>query len=126
MTEPAPQSYIHYDPNRVDYSLTDEELQNLANAGNSNWKDFFIFCLAVGIPCAINAAVEISKQDTFVSTLSFNVNLIVGILGIILGAAFGIAWHRTRTTTDSLIEKIKNKPKVPVTPSFMNVGALDQ
>ena len=30
MTESAPQSFIHYDPNRIDYSLSEEELHNLA------------------------------------------------------------------------------------------------
>ena len=126
MTEQAHQSYIHYDPNRVDYSLSGEELQNLAKAGQNNWKDFCIFCLAVGIPCTINAVVEVSKQEVFSPTLSFNINLVVGIVGIFLGIAFANAWQKSRDTVSNLIEKIKNKPKVPVSPSFMNVGALDQ
>ena len=93
---------------------------------NNNWKDFCIFCFALGIPCAINAVVEVSKQETFVSTLSFNINLIIGIVGIFLGVAFAIAWRNSRVTVRSLMEKIKSKPKMPITPSFMNVGALEQ
>ena len=126
MTEQASQSYIHYDPKRIDYSLSEEELQNLASAGQNSWKDFCVFCFAVGIPCTINAVVEINKQVTFSPTLSFNINLVVGIVGIFLGIAFAIAWKKSKTTVSNLIEKIKNKPKVPISPSFMNVGALDQ
>jgi len=124
MTEQLHHSYIHYDPSRVDYSLSEEELQNLANGGQNNWKDFCIFCFAVGIPCMINAIVEVSKQEKFVSTLSFNINLVVGLIGILLGAAFAVAWKKSRVTVNDLIRKIKDKPKIPVPPSFLNIGAL--
>ena len=126
MTEQAPQSFIHYDPNRVDYSLSEEELQNLTDSGQNSWKDFCIFCFAVGIPCIINAIVEVNKQTTFNPTLSFNINLVIGIVCIFLGVAFAIAWAKSRTKVCNLIEKIKNKPKVPISPSFLNVGALEQ
>ena len=63
MTEQASQSYIHYDPNRIDYSLSEEELQNLANAGQNSWKDFCIFCFAVGIPCTINGVFSASVHE---------------------------------------------------------------
>ena len=126
MTEQTHQSYIHYDPERIDYSLSLVELENIANAGQNTWKDFCIFCFAVGIPCTINAMVEVGKQEVFVPTLSFNINLVVGIIGIIIGIAFAFAWKKSSVTVSNLLEKIKNKPKVPISPSFMNVGALNQ
>jgi hypothetical protein len=126
MTEQTPQSYIHYDPERVDYSLTEQELQNLASAGHNNWKDFCISCFALGVPCAINAIVEFSKQETFSSTLSFNINVIIAVVGLFLAVAFAVLWRNSRVTVKSLLDKIKNKPKMPITASFLNVGPLNQ
>ena len=126
MTEQAPQSFIHYDPERIDYSLSEEELTNIANAGQNSWKDFCILCFAVGIPCTINAVVEVSKQVTFNPTLSFNINLVIGIVGIFLGIAFAFAWKKSAVTVSDLLEKIKKKSKMPISPSLLHIGALEQ
>jgi len=126
MSQKTTQAYIHYDPERVDYSMTGQELDQLKNASSNHWKDFCIISFSLGVPCLINAIVEISKQDQFVTTLSFNLNLVVGIIGLFLGIAFAIAWRRSHTSIVKLIEVIKNKPKMPVPPSFVNIGAIEK
>ncbi|MCK9362456.1 MAG: hypothetical protein M0P74_02465 [Syntrophales bacterium] len=117
-------NYIHYDPERVDYSLTPSELENLQTACQSNWKDFFIGSFAVGIPCLINAISEISKQTSYQTTLSINLNLISGILGIIMGVFFLIGWNKTKTDISEIIGTIKEKPKIPFIPGVSNVGPM--
>ena len=42
-------SYIHYDLERVDYSVSKSELENIKNVGQNYWKDFSLPCLAIGI-----------------------------------------------------------------------------
>ena len=124
MNNPSTKSYIHYDPERVDYSLTKDELENIKNIGQNNWKDFTIACLSIGIPCLINGISEIRSQASFHITLSMNLNLIVGIIGIILGLGFLIAWQRSKKSINDIIERIKNKPRIEFTPQVTNVGEI--
>lgn len=107
-------TFIRYDPERVDYALTGEELENLQNNTQSNWKDFSIGSIAVGIPCTINAFTELGKQTIFEPTLSFNINLVIGILGLVLGSIFFILWRKSKRDNLLLLEKIKNKPKISI------------
>lgn len=124
MNSKKAKSYIHYDPERVDFSLTGQELDQIINPSYNYYKDFCILSFALGIPCLINAIVEISKQQKFESTLSFNINLVVGIVGIFLGIFFAFSWSRSHRSTSKIIEKIKNKPKIPFEPSFSNIGEI--
>lgn len=125
MNNPSTKSYIHYDPERVDYSLSKDELENIRHASQNNWKDFSIACLAVGVPCVINAISEIFRQETFKLTLSFNLNLVVGIIGIVLGIAFLLAWQKTKKNLEEIIKTIKDKPKFEFTPSVTNIGEME-
>ena len=124
MNSASPKSYIHYDPERIDFSLTGEELETLKHSSQNSWKDFFIGSFAVGIPCLLNAISEINKQQTFTPTLSLNLNLVLGVVGIVLGAAFLTAWRKTVKDVDRLIAKIKSKPKVEMPPTTSEVGEL--
>jgi len=107
-------TFIRYNPERVDYALTGEELEQLQSVIQNNWKDFCIGSFALGIPCLINAISEVSKQQEFVPTISFNVNLVFGILGLALGTFFLILWKKSKKQVDILLEKIKNKPKISI------------
>lgn len=126
MNNSQPKSFLHYDPVRVDYSVNKEELESLKNASRNNWKDFAIGCLAVGIPCAINALIDVFEEKPFKITLSFNLNAIAGTLGIVLGAAFLVAWFKTKKNLDKIIQTIKNKPKIEFTPRITNVGKIEE
>ena len=124
MTASPARSYIHYDPERIDYSVSKDELQRLRNCSQSNWKDFGVACLAVGLPCVINAISEARGMAQFAPTLSFVLNLVVGIVGIALGIAFVVAWQRTKDDVDAIVTEIKNKPKIDITPSMVDLGAM--
>ena len=112
--ELATRCFIHYDPDRIDYAIGETELDELKQATSNHWKDFCLFCVGVGLPCLLNAfsLVKTSTQNPFSPTLEFTLNLIVGIIGIVLGAAFGVAWYKTGKNADAIINRIKGKPKI--------------
>ena len=116
---------IHYDPTRVDYTLSESELEKIKSASSNTWKDFFILCVSVGAPCSINAIAEIQSQTAFAATLSLNLNLMFGIVGILLAVAFLIAWMKTKTDIDSIIKDIKNKPQIKIDDGLTSVGAIN-
>ncbi|MBM3300633.1 MAG: hypothetical protein FJY85_11830 [Deltaproteobacteria bacterium] len=122
--EPPIRSYIHYDPERTDYSLTGEELKELREGGQNLWKDVCLVAVSVGIPCLINAIAETIQQSSFALTLSMFLNYLVGVLGLALGVVFSIAWRRSHRSLQSLIDAIKHKPKMQIVPDVVNVGAL--
>jgi len=126
---PRIRSYIHYDPERTDYSVTPEEFQRLCAGVQNVWKDACLVLVALGIPAAINAGMEIAKQshlpEGFSITLSIFLNSLVGIVCLILGGIFGIAWRRSHKNFNALVEAIKKKPKMEITlPEAVNVGEL--
>lgn len=53
-----------------------------------------------------------------------NLNLVIGVVGFVLGLAFLTAWLKTRTNISQLIESIKNKPPINIDASLIDVGAL--
>ncbi len=118
--------FMHYDPEIVCYSLTKEELSNIKNVSQNNWKDFSIACFCVGIPCSINAFSEAYKPGQFQVTLSFNLNLVFGILGVVLGIVFLITWLSTKSSIDEIIKGIKNKPKMEIIPQVSNIGKIEE
>lgn len=125
MTNPKARSFIHYDPDRVDYAVNKEELNNIKNAGSNYWKDFGIGCLAVGIPCAINAVPQLLGKPFQVTPWLF-LNSLFGCVGIVLGFVFLIIWFRTKTSLDQIIKTIENKPKILFTPEVTAVGQIEQ
>lgn len=120
----TPANYIHYNPERVDYTVTESELDQLCRSSNS-WKDFTIAAGGVGIPCILNAISIYQAQTTFTPTLAFILNLLVGLVGIALGIAFGIMWSRTTSDINAVKTTIKNKPRIPFqAPAVSNIGQL--
>ena len=72
MNTASPKNYIRYETERVDFSLTGEELETLKNSSQNSWKDFCIGSFAVGVPCLINAISEINKQDSYRFNIHFH------------------------------------------------------
>ena len=105
-------AFIHYDPERVDYAISEGELNELRRCTDNLWKDFCLVFGGLGIPCVVNAINEVRGMQTFNATLSFNLNLVVGIVGIALAIVFGIAWKRTKKSADKIVAAIKDKPKI--------------
>jgi len=107
-------SYIHYDPERVDYTISDSELQSLRDCYANLWKDFCLTCTGIGIPCVINALSIYKRTTPFTPSIDFVLNTIVGLVCIILALAFGIAWWRKSTSASGIIGAIKKKPKIKI------------
>jgi|ERR1700757_782522 len=106
------ESYIHYDPNRVDYTINNYELNLLEQTGNSIWKDIFLASLGIGLPSLINGCVACGKNS---STPILNTEVFMNFLasGISLGLAIIclIVWQKNKRSFKKTIEEIKNKPK---------------
>jgi hypothetical protein len=104
-------SYIHYDPERVDYTISESELQSLKDCYANLWKDFCLAGCGIGVPCVINAISIYKRVTPFAPSIDFVLNTIVGLVCVILGLCFGIAWYRTSTSASDIIDAIKKKPK---------------
>lgn len=111
---PTPLYYICIPTERTDYVVSESELNSLAEGGANCSKDFFFACLGVGLPCVINAIAEIRGMEKFVPTLSFNINLVVGLVGIVLGISFGFSWRKSFVEITKLKNDIKGRPKMRI------------
>jgi len=98
-------SFIRYNPQRVDYSAIEAELNNLREGGQNQWKDFFLISVSLGIPCLINAIHD--TPEPFKLTLALFLNYLVGILGLSLGLVFYFIYRKTRKDFNSVVDAIK-------------------
>jgi hypothetical protein len=114
--------FLHYNLERTDYSIPPEELARLESAGSNLWKDICLISGPLGLSCIIYACAATS--DPFKLNLALFLNYLFGVVGILLSIVFGIAWSKSYTQFSSIIDKIKNKPKMEIIPSTTNVGAL--
>ncbi len=105
-------SFIRYDPTRIDYTVNDSELKSLADSSQNLWKDVCLVSISIGIPCIINAVAD--TKNPFSLTFPLFLNYLFGILGILLGIIFFIAWRKTLNTLKDVINRIKNKPMMAV------------
>lgn len=108
----AAESYIHYQPIRVDYSISDIELGQLCQCSSNHWKDFCLTCAGVGIPCFLNTISLAMKANAQFASADFVLNCIFGLVGLVLALAFAIAWHKTHKGGETIISQIKNKPRM--------------
>jgi hypothetical protein len=119
--------FIHCDTDRVEYSLTKDELENISSAAENVWKDFCIGSISVGIPCLLNAVSEIcSKWPKFDVTLLLFLNVMIGGLGAILGIVFYVMWRKTKKSVRNIVDRIKNKPKVEFHPGISDIGPIEE
>ncbi len=106
-------NYIHYDPSRTDYSINSFELKLIEQTGSSIWKDVFLACLGLGVPCIINAINEYSSlpADSKSFTADIFLNSLFGGFSVVLGIISLIVWQKSKTSFKTVIAGIKNKPK---------------
>ncbi|MDA2929324.1 hypothetical protein MYX84_05150 [Acidobacteria bacterium AH-259-O06] len=121
---PSPRSYIHWNPDRTEYSLTEEELDKVHHGGQSIWKDFCLVSTSVGISTMLNAIATTMSQEDFSLTLSLFLNYLFGVVGVILAICFGIAWYKSHKSVGKVLVAIKNKPKMEIGASTLQVGPL--
>jgi hypothetical protein len=106
------QSIIHYNPTRVDYTVSESELILLENYGNNIWKDVFIATLSLGIPTLINGVISYNKlQPNANLTLEIFINFIVGISCLIVAIVFFFVWRKYSKKFSNIISNIKQKPQ---------------
>jgi hypothetical protein len=110
-------SFIHYNPQRVDYTVSETELNDLRDAGQNLWRDFFLVSISLGISCLINAIHD--TPEPFKLTLALFLNYLFGILGLCLSFVFYGLYRKTSRKFNSIVNAIKNKPiyKLDVTQS---------
>lgn len=109
------ESYIHYDPSRVDYSVNEFELSQLEEHGNTIWKDIFYAAMGIGLPTLINGIVAQSKAtkaepwntEMFLNYLVSGITLSIGILSCVV-------WMKQKRKKVDIISQIKNKPKLAI------------
>lgn len=106
------ESFIHYDPERVDYTINNIELELLQSSGNSIWKDIFLATLGLGFPSLINGfcLVYKLKKDEVIG-LDVFLNFLIGGVAISLCIICLIVWQKNTKSFNKIIEQIKNKPK---------------
>lgn len=114
--------YIHYNPERTDYSITPEELTSLESAGSNFWKDICLVSGPLGLSCIINAIA--ATPSPFQLNLALFLNYLLGALGLVLAVVFGIAWGKSARRFTKIIRQIKEKPRMEVVPSTTNIGAI--
>jgi len=105
-------SYIHYDPNRIDYTINNLELELLEQTGSSVWKDVFLATLGLGIPSLINGLCDYFKRTEDVPlTMDIFFNFLVAAISLILSVICLFVWQKNKKNFNKLIQQIRNKPK---------------
>lgn len=106
-------NFIHYDPNRTDYSVNSFEIELIEQTGNSIWKDVFLGSLGIAIPCLINAISDYNKLTGAAKNFTSDIflNSLFGSVGLILAIISCIVWQRNKKSFKKVIADIKNKPK---------------
>jgi hypothetical protein len=109
-----PVSYLHYRPERVDYSVTGEELERFQTAGQSLSKDVLLVSISLAIPCLINAVEETVSQPGFTLTLPMFLNYLVAVVAVAAAIPSLVLWLRNRRKRDILLKSLSDKPKMMV------------
>lgn len=106
------QSYIHYDPQRVDYTVSNLEMELIQEVGSNIWKDIFLATVGFGLPTLINGYCDYSKltNNDNPGTDIF-LNIILGGISLGISIICLIVWRKNAKSFDALIAQIKNKPR---------------
>lgn len=111
--------YLHYEPERTDYAVSDLELEKLGQGERSIWKDVFLVTLALAVPTLTNAIVAMGDQDQFKITLSIFLNTVIGIISLFICVIAFLAWRQQRREFSSVVEAIKKKPRFEISPGIL-------
>lgn len=112
LNQVATESLIHFNPQRVDYAINENELNALQELGKSLSKEFFFASVGISIPTIINAIIAHNKINTQnPSYWEFVYNLIPGAVFAILSIFFLINWRKEEKRRTDIIVQIKSRPK---------------
>lgn len=101
---------LHYQLERDEYVLTDEELSKLENGIKTPYRDICLTTAGVCIPSIVNASGYI--KDPFVWSLPLFFNAMIGGICFLGAFVLGILWFNNRNTVGKIIKEIRNKPKI--------------
>jgi len=105
------QPIIHYDPQRVDYAVSEQDINALQNSNSSIWKDVFLSSVSLGIATLVNGIVAWQELETNKPlNLNIFINLLVGCVCLILSIISLIVWLKNNNSSAALVEAIKSKP----------------
>ena len=106
------ESFIHYDPLRIDFTVNNIELELLEQSGSSIWKDIFLASFGLGLPSLINGYCDFSKLPSSQNPgIDIFANFLVGGVAICLAIICLIVWQKNNKSFNKLIQQIKNKPR---------------
>jgi len=111
-TTTASRSILHYDPDRIDYAVTESELLQLEEGGGTIWKDFFLASASVFLTSAPNAIGQFAGKGAFQFTAGLFLNSILAGISFVSALAFGLVWSRAGATRRVILAHIRNKPQV--------------
>jgi len=100
---------IHLNNTTTYYTLTDSELIELENLGNSIIKDILFCSIGVFISTIISGTVAILKPDAILST-EILINYLFSSGSFTIGVLTAIIWIKEKKRRDDIIKKIKEKP----------------
>lgn len=101
---------IRYNPARNDYSLSQEEFDQIWSLSENDWKNNTIAVVGIGIPCIVNSAC--SYKD--INSPNFIINALIGFPLLVLGFFFAIQWYKNTDKQKKLKASLENKPKMVV------------
>jgi hypothetical protein len=116
--------FLHIQPERVDYAVSEAELERLRKGEYLIWKDIFLVTVALAIPTLVNAIVETTSQAEFKVTLSILLNFLIGIVSFMFCIIAGVVWYQQQRDLTSVIETIRNKPRHEIPPGVFSVGTV--
>lgn len=108
------QTVIHIDLKKTFYTITLSELVILEEGSSNIWKDVTLACLGLGIPTAINAVVELRKNNPPIFDTEIFVNSLVGSICLVISVIGGILWYRNTSNCKLLIKELKDRPQYKV------------
>lgn len=106
----ATTTLLKYEPNRILYGLSEEDLETIKNSSKNTFKDIAIGCLGLGVPCLINGINGISRYNNskWPSDILLNISVAIATISLFIFCCIYaiITWRRN----NNIYQKIKNRP----------------
>ena len=103
---------LHYQIDRTEYVLTEDELSRLENGSKAPYRDICLATAGIAIPSLINATGYI--KNPFEWSYALFLNSLIGGICLLGAIVLGKLWHTNRNEIYDLIKIIREKPKIEV------------
>jgi hypothetical protein len=103
---------IAYDPVRLDYTVSESELNSIKDARKSDAKDIFILTLGICVPTIVNGILNLIKDNNGPNfPLEAFLNLLIGGIALCFSIFSLVMWQKSKIKSSQLFDNIKKKPK---------------